>query len=282
MRTTGQTIRQLPEYAIIAGCLFFMALTSGCGSALRTPAPPPVAVAKKPAATEAPQAGEPDYYHLPGTPRPKPYKIGDKWYYPLAHAHGFKQQGVASWYGKAFHGRKTSNGEVYNMYGISAAHKILPLGTHVRVRNLKNGKTIDLRINDRGPFIPGRVIDLSYGAARHLGMIGPGTAPVEVIALGTVMPSAIHTGSAYKPVDYTQGNFTIQIGAFGDRKNAEQLIRDLNRFYRNAHIRETYSHHSQKTLYRVLVGRCSSLAQAEKYERVLQEKGFRGAFAIAE
>ena len=115
----------------------------------------------------------PNYYSVPGQKSPKPYKVLGKWYRPLAHAQGFCQQGIASWYGKDFHGKPTATGETYNMYGISAAHKILPMGTIVRVRNLKNGRILDMRINDRGPFIPGRIIDLSQGAPNIWGLSAP-------------------------------------------------------------------------------------------------------------
>ncbi len=97
-------------------------------------------------------------------------KAGKKWY----------QEGVASWYGRKFHGRKTASGERYDMYGVSAAHKTLPFGTIVLVRNLNNGREVKVRINDRGPFVKGRIIDLSYGAAKKLGMIGDGIVPVKI------------------------------------------------------------------------------------------------------
>jgi len=96
---------------------------------------------------------------------------------------GWRQRGLASYYGKKFHGRTTANGEVYDMYGISAAHRNLPFGTRVRVRRLESGRTIDVRINDRGPFIEGRIIDLSYGAAEALGMVRDGVVAVEIEVL---------------------------------------------------------------------------------------------------
>jgi rare lipoprotein A len=110
----------------------------------------------------------------------KPYQIKNKWYQPMTYVDYFEQKGVASWYGKKFHGRKTSNGETYNMYAISAAHKTLPLGTYVKVYNLDNKKCMTVRINDRGPFIEGRIIDLSYGAANRLGIVQKGTANVFI------------------------------------------------------------------------------------------------------
>ncbi len=111
------------------------------------------------------------------------YVVFGKRYYVLKSASGFSEQGLASWYGPKFHGRKTANGETYNMHGMSAAHKNLPLGTWVRVTNLNNERTIDVRINDRGPFIENRVIDLSLAAAKALDVVGPGTAPVYLETL---------------------------------------------------------------------------------------------------
>jgi rare lipoprotein A len=113
----------------------------------------------------------------------KSYVINGKRYYILASADGYKEKGLASWYGKPFHGRKTASGEVYNMYEFSAAHKTLPLQTWVEVRNLKTKQTMYLRINDRGPFIDGRVIDLSQAAAIELGVYKPGVVPVLVTAV---------------------------------------------------------------------------------------------------
>jgi rare lipoprotein A len=95
-------------------------------------------------------------------------------------AAGWDEEGIASWYGKKFHGRRTANGERYDMYGISAAHKSLPFGTVVLVRNMNNGRELEVRINDRGPFVTGRIIDLSYGAARKLDMIRDGIVPVRI------------------------------------------------------------------------------------------------------
>ncbi|MDR2386137.1 MAG: septal ring lytic transglycosylase RlpA family protein, partial [Deltaproteobacteria bacterium] len=113
----------------------------------------------------------------------KSYVINGKRYYILASADGYKEKGLASWYGKPFHGRKTASGEVYNMYEFSAAHKTLPLHTWVEVRNLKTKQRMFLRINDRGPFIDGRIIDLSQAAAIELGVHKPGVVPVLVVAV---------------------------------------------------------------------------------------------------
>jgi rare lipoprotein A len=204
----------------------------------------------------------------------KPYRVGSTWYRPLPHAHGFSQRGLASWYGKDFHGRKTSNGEVYNMYAMTAAHKTLPLGTRVRVKNLSNGKSAVVRINDRGPFVRGRIIDLSYAAAGRLGVVGPGTAPVEIVAL-------VPAGTAPSgPVDFTHGNFTFQVGAFKNRENAFRLKNKLAEKYKNAHV--VVFDTGAETFFRVRVGRCSTLSQAEQYERILLADGFSEVFIVAE
>ena len=243
--------------AVSLGALFF----SACAG--RSPVPP---------AKSRPE--------VPGAPRP--YKVLGKWYQPLPHARGFQQKGIASWYGKKFHGRKTSSGETYDMYAESAAHKTLPLGTYVRVHNLENHKKIDVRINDRGPFVRGRIIDLSYAAARKIGMVDAGTAAVEIIALGYPVPPgpASAARSDYMPVDFYAGEFTIQIGAFANPGNAEKLKRKLSRTYQNVHI--FTDRNEKKAPFKVRVGRCSTLDQAAGFEAALIEKGFRDAFVIAE
>lgn len=123
-----------------------------------------------------------------------PYNIMGQWYYPVSQSDGFREKGIASWYGKDFHAKDTANGERYNMYAYTAAHKTLPLPTYVRVTNLQNGKTLVVRVNDRGPFVAGRVIDLSYASAVALGVDIQGTAPVLLEALPT-------NGSPLKPAD---------------------------------------------------------------------------------
>lgn len=151
----------------------------------------------------------------------KPYTVRGKTYYPLKSAHGFVEVGVASWYGPGFHGKTTANGEKYNQYAMTAAHKILPLGTQVRVTRLDNGRSILVRINDRGPFVDDRIIDLSKAAATRLSMLDTGTARVRVQSVGTVAEST--------PGGDIKGNFFIQVGAFGEKSNAASLIKTLTR-----------------------------------------------------
>lgn len=207
-------------------------------------------------------------------PPSRPYKVDGKWYQPRSHSRGFRQHGIASWYGKKFHGRKTSNGETYNMYGISAAHKTLPFNTVVRVHNLDNGKKVDVRINDRGPFVRGRIIDLSYGAAKKVGLVGPGTARVKIVALGAVRgPKQLEREDrTYVPVDFEKGVFTFQVGAFRDKNNAEKLRAKLDARYQNAHI-TTYES-PDGVFYRVRVGRFTTLEQARRGEEILVRDGY--------
>jgi len=220
----------------------------------------------------------------PSTPpsHPKPYRVGRTWYTPMVHARDFKQRGIASWYGKKFHGRKTSSGEIYNMYAMTAAHKTLPLHTYVRVTNLTNQKRIDVRINDRGPFVRGRIIDLSYAAAKKLGVVAPGTAKVAIEALGVRRASAAGTAaeSSYRSVNYYAGNFTIQVGSFTELGNAERLKKRLDQTYKNTHI--AVYNNGVETFYRVRVGKCRTLDQAEAYEKIMIQHGFEDAMLVAE
>ena len=216
----------------------------------------------------------------PPTPKghPKPYRVGGTWYKPIPHAKGFSQQGIASWYGKKFHGRKTSSGEIYDMYAMTAAHKTLPLGTWVQVRRPDSGEQIVVRINDRGPFVRGRIIDLSYTGAQKLNIVGAGTARVEINALGKRRQTA--SGDTFVPVDYYNGAFTFQVGAFSSRDNAERLRTKLGRTFANAHV--TPFDRGDAIFYRVRVGRCDDLNDAVAYEQVLANSGYPDAFIVAE
>ena len=171
---------------------------------------------------------------------------------------GTTQRGVASWYGEPFHGRKTASGEVYDMHGLSAAHKELPLGTVVWVKNLDNGRELELRVNDRGPFVKGRVLDVSYAAAKRLGMVGPGTAKIElrVVRLGGG-PSG----------ERLTTRFAVQVGAFGERSNAEDLHRKLSRDYQDVELIQDGRWH------RVRIGNLRTEKDARKLESDLKKRG---------
>jgi rare lipoprotein A len=247
---------------------FFVFFAWGCSRIVPSVKPPPVST-KPPVSKKL----------------PKPYKIAGKWYQPLSDSREFAQSGLASWYGKKFHGRKTANGETYNMYGLSAAHKTLPLGTFVRVHNLDNNRTLDVRVNDRGPFISGRIIDLSYGAAKKLRVVGPGTARVKIWALGS--PSTIASSTSpeknpvYQPLDYYSGNFTFQVGAFSEKANAHRMKQKLDPVFVNTHV-TAYFHKDLGKLYAVRVGSVASLEKAKSFRETLKQKGFTDAFTVAE
>jgi rare lipoprotein A len=211
---------------------------------------------------------------------PRPYKALGKWYQPLPDSKGFRQRGIASWYGKEFHGKKTSSGEIYDMHAMTAAHKTLPLGTYVRVRNLTNQREVVLRVNDRGPFVRGRIIDLSYAAAKEVDILDAGTAAVEIVALGKPVSSAGGSDPAYVHADYYSGNFTFQVGAFTVRQNAERLRQELAAVHQNAHI--TRYNSGEAVFYRVRVGKCTTLEEAIQYEDYLVRNGFPDAFVVAE
>ncbi len=216
----------------------------------------------------------------PAPPPADSYWINGRMYHPLPDAFGFREQGIASWYGDPFHGRKTANGETYNMHAMTAAHKTLPFGTMVQVRNLDNGKTAIVRINDRGPFVRERIIDLSYSAARAIGLVQNGTAPVEIVALGTDDDLLLltKTGALGENLYFT-GEFTVQVGAFADRANAERLKTELERRYSNVTI-DPFTQ-DNACFYRVRVGLFTSLKEAESNEQRMIEEGFTNAFAVA-
>ncbi len=209
----------------------------------------------------------------------KPYYIDGVQYVPENQPRNYTQRGIASWYGKKFHGRKTASGEIYNMYAMTAAHKTLPLQTWVKVLNLRNKKEIVVRINDRGPFVRGRVIDLTFTGAKKLGMVKQGTAPVKVIVLGKLKNSKARK-KEYVPVDLYTGNFSIQVGAFKVKSNAENLKYRLSRVYKDVHI--TTHKDYRGTFYRVRVGKYSSLKKALMLEKKLSLNGHRSVFLLAE
>jgi len=222
---------------------------------------------------------------LPETERTrglKPYVVNGVRYYPLPDAYGFVEYGKASWYGKEFHGRPTSSGEIYNMYGRTAAHKLLPLDTVVKVTNLTNQKTIVLPVNDRGPFVKGRVIDLSYGAARDLEMIGPGVVEVKVEALAREVGN-VKGRDGFTPLielqDFRRGEFTIQVGAFESQQNALKLAQRLKESLDEVRV-TVYEDARGKTLHRVQVSKSETLDQAEAMEKKLEAMGFADAFKV--
>jgi len=209
---------------------------------------------------DGPPSGSARIPDLPDDPVPRPeprsrygngpeYEVFGKRYTVMPSSANYQERGVASWYGKKFHGNLTSNRETYDMYQMTAAHKALPLPTYVRVRNLANNKTVTVRVNDRGPFVHNRIIDLSYAAAIKLDIIRDGTGLVEVTAINFDAPAGDRptrqaeppdppeqmapqpvpepvttTGSAELNDAISEGNIYAQVGAFGERSNAERRV----------------------------------------------------------
>ncbi len=179
---------------------------------------------------------------------------------------GATQTGVASWYGPGFHGHPTASGMIYDQGELTAAHQTLPLGTKVMVTNLKNGKSTEVSINDRGPFAKGRIIDLSYAAARTLGMIGPGTIPVRIEVVDGPYPLREIPQSL---------SYTLQVGSFADKDNAEKLKKQLKKIYpRKAEVSVVPLQGKETAYYRVQIGTFTDHHEAEKEAGKLVGKGF--------
>jgi len=179
-------------------------------------------------------------------------------------------QGLATYYAEPYHGQKTANGEVFDSYReLTAAHRTLPFNSVVKVTNQTNGREVDVRINDRGPFVEGRVIDLSWKAAQQIDMVRSGTAPVKltVIKEGSGPRAAVPASSSPSGAVL----YTIQVGAFERQDTAEALQKRLERHYRDVMI-QTFS--TDRTFYRVRVGRVSDLPSAEKLIKQLREEKF--------
>jgi rare lipoprotein A len=232
---------------------------SGCGS--RRPVivrqPPPAQPTETPPATE--EAAKRST-NVPETPAPSAPVSKRNKATPAPAPPGYIEEGNASWYGVPFHGRRASNGEIYDMYKLTAAHRTLPFETMVRVTNLTNGKSTVVRITDRGPFVDNRIIDLSLAAAREVDSVGPGVVPVRVEVLSP-------------GVDPTSGFFTVQVGAFRDRANAERLHDHLSASYSPIFIQEYDS--PDGVFYRVRVGRISGEDAARQFgEQLRGREGF--------
>ena len=181
----------------------------------------------------------------------------------------YREVGLASWYGEEYHGRRTANGEVYDMHAMTAAHRTLPFHTRVRVTNLENGSEAEFRINDRGPFIPGRIIDLSYSGARAIEMLGRGTAKVSVEAIG-------FAGGQSPSLE---GIFAIQVGAFAEKENAARFQGQLEKKYPNVHMVLWES--NVKRFYRVRMGAFRTEAEARRYIENLRKDNLSG-FVVRE
>ncbi len=209
---------------------------------------------------------------------PPSYEVFGQTYRVLDSADGFKERGIASWYGTKFHGRRTSSGEPYDMYAMTAAHKHLPIPVYVRVTNLDNGRQIVVRVNDRGPFAHNRIIDLSYAAAVRLDMLREGTAPVEIEVIDTVPPAGevIATGAEAYAADSVAGGTTrylIQAASFSERGNAERLQTRLQNANLGVPVEIQAAELGPRPVYRVRLGPVSSVGQVDRLTTRLTELG---------
>lgn len=233
---------------------------------------------------------------------PPTYVVNGRRYSLLASNRGYVERGYASWYGKKFHGRKTSNGEVYNMYAMTAAHKTLRIPAYAQVTNLRNGRQVVVRINDRGPFHDDRIIDLSYAAASRLGFINDGTAMVEVRVLepGSPLPpvqmaaptevapiapaampatdhdqtiiSSVESATTEQPRLIAGQGLYLQMGSFISRDNAESLRARLTM---NNLDRVQVHHHTidRQSIFRVRIGPLNSTEEADRIAMQINQLG---------
>jgi rare lipoprotein A len=238
----------------------------------------------EPAANSVPQVlvtPSPVPDSLDAIPRPEPrsrkgnppfYDVLGKRYYVLSSSVGYWERGVASWYGPGFHKVQTSTGESYDMYGMTAAHKTLPLPAYVRVTNLQNGRSVVVRVNDRGPFVGNRIIDLSYTAAVKLDMLRNGTAMVEVRAIDPT--TADSTTAAALPAAIPE--LYVQAGAFSDPANAQRMAERLRGgSYGKILVRDDQI--AGRRMYRVRIGPVRDVAEFDRVVAALERAGIPGA-----
>ena len=207
----------------------------------------------------------------------KPYQVRGKWYYPIVVNEGDTFSGKASWYGPNFHGRLTASGERYNMYALTAASKTLPLNTYVKVTNLNNGREVVVRINDRGPFVESRIIDLSYIAAKRLGVIKNGVIPVRLEVVSSSEESKKFANIKKKTIKVVKNeeskSYFVQIVSISKKQRALELkkrYQALNRKYKPYLV-------AKNDRYKLLIGKFKTVSQAKEF---IAKNGFRGAFVV--
>lgn len=274
----------------VAILLLLVTALGACSRASRweEPAQPTV---RKPPSPVVDEAGQPTRSKRGN---PAFYEVYGKRYYVQATSAEYREKGVASWYGKKFHGRLTSSGVPYDMHAMTAAHKTLPLPTRVRVTNLRNQRSVVVTVNDRGPFAHNRLIDMSYAAAQQLGMIRDGTAMVLVEALPfdaparpapavtksvQRLPSMVATASAAPPP--AEPVLYLQVGAFGDAANAERLKAQLETGgFQNVRIRQDTA--ADRAMYRVRLGPVANVAEYDQLVERVAALNIRDAMLVTE
>lgn len=218
---------------------------------------------------------------------PKNYRVNGKTYHIMSSGIGYKERGIASWYGTKFHGQYTSSREPYNMLAMTAAHKTLPIPAYVRVTNLENDRQIIVKVNDRGPFAANRLIDLSYAAAKKLGIIQKGTGLVEI---ETINPNQSNAATQYATEQVTQTKHKLnhphpilymQIGAFSSEANASQLASRVRRLTARAvHIKSNRS--TGRVLYRVLIGPLTDVSESDELHAKLRSENLGNPITVVD
>ncbi len=257
-----------------AGALLLLVLATGCASQRPAPAADP-----EPVSESRSRYGNGPIYEVHG-----------RRYVVLDSSADYRERGIASWYGKKFHGRLTSSRERYDMYAMTAAHKTLPLPTMARVTNLKNGKSVVVRVNDRGPFVANRLIDLSYAAAEAIGIVEAGTGMVEVVALRDYQVAGTTPAAPPEPVAaaareaasaVSEAMLYLQVGAFGDAENAHRRFAML----KDGGIEPAFVHEDaavRPALYRVRIGPIANVAQYDSLVLKLKNLGISEMHLVTE
>jgi len=264
----------------VLGTLAWVSLLTACSLARRAPEAPPAAVVQPPPPAinvDAVPDAVPRVEPRSALGNPPFYDALGKRYYVLPTAAGYVEDGIASWYGPTFHEKSTSSGEPYDMYGMTAAHKTLPLPSYARVTNLRNGRSVVVRINDRGPFVANRLIDLSYTAAAKLDMLRDGTTFVEVRVLtpGQPVEPARLPATPATPA----AALYLQAGAFADPRNAQRALARL----REAGVPSVFllqPQAGQVSLFRLRVGPLGSVEELDHYAGRLAALGFADARVV--
>jgi rare lipoprotein A len=262
-----------------AVCALLVASFTGCST--HTPFEPSDAAPRSPIDVSAIPDAVPQQEPLSRYGNPDSYVVYGKRYYTLDSSKGYRERGQASWYGTKFHGKRTSSGEPYDLYAMTAAHKTLPLPTYVEVTNLDNGRSVIVKVNDRGPFHGDRIIDLSYTAATKLGFMSNGTGMVEVRAIDPASPTVAEVPSPAPSQPHTGQTLYLQVGAFSSQHNAERLRQEIqDREVGTVRIVEAES--SNGRLYKVQVGPLAGDSEADQVARSLKSLGINESRSIVQ
>jgi len=272
-------MRVLPIYPAIkkASILVGSLLLPACGSFVHDSAPDRY-IDHTRVKNAVPVVEQPSKYG-----NPQSYVVQGKQYQVLKSASDFSERGIASWYGTKFHGRRTSSGEPYDMYAMTAAHKTLPIPVFVEVTNLDNHRKIIVRVNDRGPFVDGRIIDLSYVAAKKLGIDGEGTGRVEIRTIDPRKKKVLAKPNTHKQISIASspGQLYLQVGAFTDHDNATQLLsRLVAATSENVLINRKST--GNQNVYRVRIGPLNSESDADLLSHRLSPLGINTPHIVVE